>query len=232
MDIKQKEILVRMIVEEVINKIILDNFNRVEEKSFYFNQHNSSLAKRTLINADKVEAIMKKGYKSIVVPSNTIFTPLANDLIKDNGLSIQTEDQEEKEETKGNLHKQKSDKIVILTNYEDEAYRVQTERILNKMGVETECLSTKNSTASELYSAVNNLSENIQLGKYGYGIVISNDSYHLMKSMDNKKLKSNICWEIGSNNVCKSKSQLLFINASLIGFKTLEEKIKIWLKNI
>lgn len=68
--------------------------------------------------------------------------------------------------------------------------------------------------------------------EYFSGLVISNDSYQLMKSQkETTGIKSKICWEISAGKICNSKTNILFINSSLIGFRQLKLKLKTWIQN-
>ena len=125
-----------------------------------------------------------------------------------------------------------SNKIALLSSFDDEAYRLITKKILTNKNVNLNCIYPKNPTTSELQNAVDNLTSNITNGTYCAGVVISADSYQLMKNVEQDSVTCNICWDIGTDFDCTVKSRILFVNSSLIGSKKLEEKLLTWIKSV
>jgi hypothetical protein len=232
MNTMEKEVLVRLLVEEVIDKLIISSKIRSKKVVSKNQQSDNWYSNKKLITSIDVDLALTKKYKKIIVSPKTIITPLALDLFKENGIKIIRSNKARVENEKEILSGINKNKIAVLSNIDDEAYKIKAKQILIGQGFEADCLSPKNFTSSELQVAVNNLAVSILHQEYFSGIVISNDSYQLMKSQkETTGIKSNICWEISSGKICNSKSNILFINSSLIGFKQLELKLNTWIQN-
>lgn len=123
-------------------------------------------------------------------------------------------------------------KMALLASYEDEAYRLITKKILTDKCVDLICIYPKSPTLSDLQNTVDKLVSEIANGTYCSAVVISADSYQLMKNVEQESVTCNICWDVGNDFDSTVKSRVLFVNSRLIGFNKLEEKLLTWIKSV
>lgn len=71
---------------------------------------------KTLITYNDVKKATKKGYKQKYVSSKIIITPLAQDIIEENGIKIIRPDKEKKNYEKETFAVSNKRKIAILSN--------------------------------------------------------------------------------------------------------------------
>lgn len=86
---------------------------------------------KKLIIAKNLEEIVAKGLKEIVIDKNTILTPLAKDIIKNNGLKIIVKE-EDKEESFSNIDMKKLMEFFKLASRDEHLQKAILKMLLNE----------------------------------------------------------------------------------------------------
>ncbi|MBK8946893.1 MAG: hypothetical protein IPM32_16715 [Ignavibacteriae bacterium] len=223
-----REEFIKVIAEKVISRLFEER--KISHLKDSVNENLEFIFDKKLLTYSDVELTKIKGFTKIKVRPKTIITPLANDFLTLNGIKIIYSDNDESCSNLNKIENVQSNKIAVLTNLNEDAYKNKTKEILLKLGIESECFTPKSLNSLEFQNLLDDLVEKTENDFYKSTIIISNESFQLRKRLENlRNFKGQICWEIGNSKVCSVKSKYLFINSNLIGFKMLEQKIVSWL---
>ncbi|MCB9208951.1 MAG: hypothetical protein H6612_14320 [Ignavibacteriales bacterium] len=219
-----REEFIKEIVEKVLSRLLHSNSSIVKKNDEIWNTN------KKLITGEDVNFAISKNIIAINALPNAIITPLAFDIIKEKNILITKGAVEESCCYKELKVFSETGMTAVLSNDFDLAYKNKTIEILQNKNYQVEGLTPKNFTFFELQNSLNRMVNELNKGKYIFGVVISKDSYQLKNDLKiSANLDSNICWDIQADKACSIKSNILFINSSLIGFKKLEEKINLWI---
>jgi len=220
---------IESVVAEVINR--LSEFGLLNKSMLQSESENQEFAfEKKLLSAEEAKKIIKTGNKKLFVLKETIITPLAKDMFAEEKIKIKYGVQEINCCENNLIGVPRSNKIALIANKENEAYKIKTVRILKELGKEVECIKPKTATFSNFNKDVEDIASEIKNDKYDSAIIISANTFQIMKSIEHMgDLNSKICWEIEEDKKCTERSKLLFVNSNLIGFKKLKEKISTWL---
>ena len=164
-----REEFIKEIVEKVLSRLLHSNSSIVKKNDEIWNTN------KKLITGEDVNFAISKNIIAINALPNAIITPLAFDIIKEKNILITKRAVEESccyKELKGFSE---TGMAAVISNDFDLAYKNKTIEILQNKNYQVEGLTPKNFTFFELQNSLNRMVNELNKGKYIFGVVIIKD---------------------------------------------------------
>jgi ribose 5-phosphate isomerase RpiB len=188
-------------------------------------------SKRLLTEADALSAV-GKNVESVFVDKRTLITPLANDHFRQNRITIIRIEHNETASCGFEQHRPASRTIGLLAVNCSQTARDKVVQVSKEFGFDTVAIAARYATPSGIQSATLDTADRIAQGVLFAAVVIDETAFSL-------KLQANriqgaipaMCWDVAAKDYCprSSKSNMLFVNHRLLGFRKLEQIMRIWL---
>jgi len=186
-----------------------------------------------LLTEEAVKQLCGHGNRSLQIAAHTIVTPLAQDFIRENGISLLRLDAEpEAPGPQTGATPRGSARVGLMANCSQTA-ATAVQDILREFHFEPVAAQPAYPTPGAVDAAMLNLAGQIATGSLRAGIIIDENAFALKRRAEKiDGVRPIMCWNVVSECGCDRATNLLFVNNQLLGFRKLRQIVRAWLEAI